>query len=215
MSKHAAAHDLARSNRVIEDIGLALDRIERYYSTALDGPADSDDSDVRAGSSSGEPVNLAVVDVRADTWKDMHFWCRFILDEVNHGTIGTIVRPELPDMLTFIRRWTTALVDQWPDDADNLRTEAQRHGAHLEAFARGWTVKRIEVGRCPEQRIAVTNSPVGPVETFEPCTGTLWAMLRSQDTMLPKVVICDAEDDHQWQPWQWAALGRRIGQGIA
>lgn len=215
--KHViAADDLARTNRIIEDIGRAMDRMERYYDAALSGPSVSDESGIRAGSAAGEPVSLHVVDIRNDAWKDAHFWCRFILDDVNQGSIQTIVRPELPDMLAFIRRWTTAIVDQWPDDANNLRREMQRHGAHLEAAARGWTVKRIEVGRCPEQRIELVTGIGGvQVEQFTPCTGTLWAMLRSQDTMLPEVVICDCESEHQWQPWQWPALGRRIGQDIA
>lgn len=217
MKIHTATADLTRANRVIEDIGKALDRVERYYEDALDGPkGDADDSGVRSGSSAGEPINLHIVDVRKESWDDVHYWCRFILDEVNQGSIQTIVRPELPEMLAFIRRWSTAIVDQFPDDAENLRREMQRHGAHLEGAARGWTVKRIEVGRCPEQRIVhVTGIGGEPVEQFTPCMGTLWAMLRSQDTMLPKVVICDCESEHQWQPWQWAALGRRIGQSIA
>lgn len=206
-----SAQQLAQANRIIADIRRALKDIGDYYEPVLTSPRQTDASGIRAGSS-GEPVNINALDTRAETYNDLHFWCRFILDEINEGTIRTVVRPAVPDMIAFISRWVVQIVDQFPDDADNLRREMGRHAHHLEMLSRGWTVRRIEVGRCPEQRLVVVPGNDGlPVETFVPCTGTLWALLRSQDVLLPKKVGCDLEDEHQWAPWQWPALGRRIG----
>lgn len=209
--RHRSLDELAAGNRIVEHVRKDLARIERYYDPALSGPADVDESGV-AGPGCSDPVSLTAIDARAEAIRDLRFWCGFILDEVNSGTITTTVRPVIADMAVFIARWTPALCEQHPADAENLEHDARSSADRLEALAKGWRTKRVEIGRCPEQRLLADEHGR---EWFEPCTGTLWSLIRAADTMLPKVIVCDRESEHQWQPWQWAALGRRLGQRIA
>lgn len=209
-----SAQQLAVANRLAHDITTAVNATSVYYLAAMEGYRSTDQSGIRAGS--GEPVNVNAIDARKNAYDDLHFWCRFILDQVNEGTITTVVRPEVPELAAFIVRWTIPLVDQWPDDAANLRKEARRHAHTLRMLSMGWTIRKVEVGRCPEQNLVTVPGGDGqPVETLTPCDGTLWAVLRSEDALLPQHVMCDANREHQWQPWQWPALGRRIGQSVA
>lgn len=199
--RHRSIDQLDRGNRVRGDLA----RIRKYHEAALDGPRGTDESGIR-GSSAGEPVHLDAVQERADTINDLHFWCRFILDEVNGGTITTRVSPTLEDMSAFVARWYDLLREQHPGDADNLDAEMHGHAWRLECLARGWRTQRIQVGKCPEQ--TVTGQP--GQETLTACTGNLWSIVRVQDVLLPEVIRCDSVEEHQWRPWQWAALGRRL-----
>lgn len=190
--------------------------ITDHYDQALHTPRAADESGIR-GASSREPVPIRVLDARAEVHRDLHFWARFILDEINDGSISVGPRStSIAHLAEFVGRWAQAVCEQAPDDADNLETEMRRHAGGLLALARGWSTKRIEIARCPEQTLVVVPYPVtGDVEEFVPCTGSLWAILRSQDTMLSKEVACDHDPAHAWQPWQWRDLGRRLGLTIA
>lgn len=203
--KHRNLDHLDAGNRTRTHLAT----IRRYYDTALDGPKAVDESEIKSGAAP-EPLSLDVLEARRDVLHDLHFWAKFILDEVNGGTITTTVQPTVPDMAAFIDRWCDLLIEQFPDDAANLEAETGKHARKLEALSKGWRTKRVQIGKCPEQ--TVTGEP--GQETFEPCNGTLWALVREQDTLLPEVIKCDADDDHQWLPWQWPALGRRLGGPI-
>lgn len=190
-----------------------LRTIRDNYTAALDAGKAADDCDIRTDTDAGEPVNLAAVDARADAMRDLTYWTRFILDSVNEGTIThgpTIV--DVDDLAAFIDIWTLALCEQHPLDGDNLAKESSRHAKILEALAKGWRRKHIEVGVCPEQVLIVDDG----YETLIHCTGTLHAVMdEDDDGMLPANVTCDATRDHQWSPWQWHDLGRRLGTATA
>lgn len=185
--------------------------IRDHYDRALDPGKVNDEGESRGGATNGEPVNLHTVDVRADTVRDLVFWVRFILDELDNGpSTRTIYGTSIDDMGAFIDTWALTLAEQMPDDAHNCRRETGRHGKNLESLSKLWRSRRIQIpGRCPEQILTV--SPEG-VEEFRACTGDLWATMREEDKgMLPGRVECSAGVDHQWTPWQWRDLGRRIG----
>lgn len=189
-------------------IRRSLITIRDYYEDALQGAPALDESDVKATSAAGEPVNLAAVDARNDAHRDLSYWARFILDEVNDGTVVHGPADVEVDTLTrFVDIWALAICEQHPLDGDNLVREMKRHAKLLEALAKGWRVKRIEVGRCPEVVMILD----GELETLTPCMGTLHAVTEEDDEgLLPPVVTCDADRDHSWTPWQWHALGRQI-----
>jgi len=206
MKPHAAADDLERANRKIKRIREHLRYITVYYEPALNGGNPSDDeNDRKSPRAAGEPASLEAITARSDAYRDLHFWCRFILDEINEGTITTIVRPEIADMAGFIERWTTAIVDQFPDDADELDKDVRRHATKLENLAQAWGVKRIEIGRCPEWTITKDDP-----DTLTRCTGDLWAIMQTADKLLPKRIVCDQNGSHQWSPHSWRDLGRRL-----
>lgn len=205
--KHAIAiDDLARSNRHLKEIRTNLRRIAVFYEPALDGKCSDDENDRRSPNAAGEPGPVEAISARTDAYTDLHFWCRFILDQVNEGAIQTVVRPEIRDMVAFIERWSTALIDQWPEDAANLRKDAYRHGEKLENLARGWSIKRIEIGPCPKFKL----DPETEADLNIRCTGQLWAILQTADTLLPKRILCDQEAQHTWSPHSWRDLGRQL-----
>lgn len=206
MKKPITLDDLERSNRNLKELRTNLRRITVFYEPALDGQCSDDENDRRAPNTAGEPGSLPAISARADAYKDLHFWCRFILDEVNNGNIETVVRPEIRDMAAFIERWSTAVIDQWPDDADVLRKDARRHAEKLENLARGWSIRRIEIGSCPEVGLVIVDG----VDVQESCTGGLWAVMQSAVTLLPKQIICDKDGNHKWSPSSWRDLGRRL-----
>lgn len=202
--------------KVAGDIRANLRRIRDHYDTALDPGKANDDSLRSGGATNGEPVSLHTVDVRADTVRDLVFWVRFILDELPQHTTQddtdrrTIYGTSIDDMGAFIDTWALQLAERMPEDAENCRKETGRHGRNLESLSKLWRSRRIQIpGRCPEQILHV--SPEG-VEEFTACTGDLWATMREEDAgMLPGRVECSVVGEHQWTPWQWRDLGRRIG----
>lgn len=165
-------------------------------------------------SGAGEPVSIGALDARRDCHTDLVYWCRFILDEVNDGEITgqTIKGDSVEELVKFISVWAMALVDQLPDDGRNLRKEMSRHATILESLARGWTDRRIQVGKCPTPVLII--GPEG-LEEFVPCTGNLWAVLRERDNgLLPQTIRCDSTRDHEWRPGEWMNLGRVLGNEV-
>ena len=190
-------------------------RIRDHYEAALTPAKGVDESGLTSHGQAGEPVPTTALDARHEARRDLAYWARFILDEVNGGTITTtpVEAASIHALVEFIDRWALALAEQMPDDADNLRTEASKHARRLEALAQGRRAKRIQVGRCPEQHLVTGDDGL---ETLTPCTGDLWAVLRHDDDgLLPSDVTCDNDREHTWTPWQWRDLGRRIGTSVA
>ena len=77
--------------------------------------------------------------------------------------------------------------DTWLNEWWTVRQQARR-AAHPTG------IRRFELAPC--------------IETD--CPGTLIAILRPTDDLLPSSVSCDTNGEHDWQPHQWIALGRRI-----
>lgn len=51
--------------------------------------------------------------------------------------------------------------------------------------------------------------PVGPC-LHHGCEGTIKAILRRVDSLLPSSLVCDVDDTHTWPADQWLTLGRRL-----
>lgn len=88
--------------------------------------------------------------------------------------------------------WLAANLPQAADMLDRTVREARRA-----AYPNGTRV--IEIGRCPMED-----------EDGQPCTGSIRAMIRDEDSLLPKACVCNANLDHVWTADQWHALGRRL-----
>jgi hypothetical protein len=99
------------------------------------------------------PISAAILDARADTSRDLHYWARFILDEVRdvNGDLMTNritdTRPET--LVRFIVIWVDRLVSEFPDDADNLARETAEHVRELRQFARPERRDWMPIGECP------------------------------------------------------------------
>lgn len=75
---------------------------------------------------------------------------------------------------------------------------------------RAWSVayptgtRVVEVGPCPRN---VDNEDG---YTYTHCSGTLRAIVRPADQMLPSEVVCDADPEHRWSSSEWRQLDRLV-----
>jgi len=116
-------------------------------------------------------------------------WCRLVAEERG------VELPEdtVADMGAYIARhahWLAAHPAAG-EAADELRELA--HG-------RPWRVcypdgtRAVDVGPCPH----------------DGCDGTIRALLRRADSLLPSAIVCDADEQHEWPASQWMSLGRQL-----
>ena len=196
-------------------IRAAVRTILDHYDDAGDPPKITDDSDPRGGDQARPPTDVHAIDCRAEAHNGMAYWCQFILDEVNDGTIETKVRgSDLHDIARFIDTWALALAEQHPDSASGhheaCKEQLTKWGRQLRAVAHGTRTRSIEVGPCPE---VILDEQA---ETFRRCEGTVVASLTERDPdneddgLLPRRLTCTVDRYHSWQPWQWADIGKRI-----
>lgn len=81
---------------------------------------------------------------------------------------------------------------------------------------RAWTVayptgtKVVEVGPCPRVVVHGDKPFVGDAPLTAPCTGTLRAIVRPADQLLPSEVVCSADAQHRWDSTQWRQLDKLI-----
>lgn len=193
-------------------IRRALYDITEHYDAAADPPTIRDDSDNRGGDLARPPTNLHAIDVRRETEAALHYWCRYILEHVNDGTITTHVRNDVASRAAFVNTWALALAEQHTSDAHTCRDELTKNARQLNAVAHGTRTRSIEVGPCPEAIFIIE----GELETLTRCDGTVVAVLterdpdNEEDGLLPHHLTCTTRPDHTWQPWQWADIGKRI-----
>ena len=195
-------------------IRAALREILDHYDAAGNPPKITDDSEPsNGGDPARPPTDVHAIDVRVEAHNGMAYWCQFILDEVNDGTIETKVRgSDLHDIARFIDTWALALAEQHPDSASGhheaCKEQMTKWGRQLRVVAHGTRTRSIEVGPCPE--VILDDQ----AETFRRCDGTIVAVLTDRDPdsdgLLPKHLTCDVDSAHTWSPWQWHDVGKRI-----
>lgn len=171
--------------------------------TALD--ADLELALIRADNTQSEPIthrkdpglvlNQAALEARIAIRQELVSTVRMINEERG---LSTWPRDSVPSMVGFVMRhvdWLAAheAAEEWVMEWTDLLRQSRR-AAHPSG------VRRFELAPCIEVD----------------CTGTLIAILRPSDDLLPSSVSCDTEAAHQWPPREWIALGRRIhGSGHA
>lgn len=73
----------------------------------------------------------------------------------------------------------------------------------------------VTTGRALQQPSGTRVVPIGPCPVAADdggCTGTLRALMRRQDSLLPSAVTCDTNPEHSWDSTQWSKLGRAMRQ---
>lgn len=122
--------------------------------------------------------------------------------------------------------WTTLIADERgvtlpaDDDTATLGAYVARHAVWLAGQPgtvpadASWELRDLVSTAYP---IAYPSGArifdVAPCPT-EGCPGTLRAVLRRSDALLPAVIVCSEDDRHQWSADRWLALGRQI-RGMA
>jgi len=132
--------------------------------------------------------NPAAMEARATIRAVLASWCRLIAEE--RGV--ELPRDEVADMGAYIARhahWLAAHPAAG-EAADELR-ELVRVARRI-AYPDG--TRAVDVGPCPH----------------DGCGGTLRALLRRGDPLLPAVVVCSVDDQHEWSADQWLTLGRQL-----
>lgn len=101
-----------------------------------------------------------------------------------------------------------------PDDTRSIGAFITRHAQWLAAHPaaadasnelrdltrRAWGVaypsgsRVFEVSHCPEPG----------------CSGTIKAIVRRTDSLLPSSLVCDLDEEHQWPANEWLTLGRKL-----
>lgn len=64
----------------------------------------------------------------------------------------------------------------------------------------------IEIGPCPR----TVTAEDGEEATWRPCAGVVRALLRTEASLLPSAIQCDADDEHTWASHQWRHLGKEM-----
>lgn len=132
--------------------------------------------------------NPAAMEARSHIRAILASWCRLIAEE--RGVEPP--RNEVADMSEYVARhahWLAAHPAAG-DASDELRELAVR--AHRIAYPDG--TRRVEVGPC----------------LYDGCEGTIRAVLRASDSLLPSEIVCDADGGHRWAAHEWITLGRAL-----
>lgn len=114
-----------------------------------------------------------------------------------HGPYNRVWRPNtnkhaLGSFIALHHLWLAA---NHPTAADRL--DHACHEAHRAAYPNGTRI--IEIGHCPMEDADGL-----------PCTGHIRALIRDEDSLLPKACQCNASEGHVWTADQWHALGRKL-----
>lgn len=136
----------------------------------------------------GADLDPRAVDARAAIRHTLVAWCRLIADERGIGLPADTV-PALGAYVARHAEWlaATEYADEVSDELHGLVSDA-----YPIAYPSGARV--FPIGDCPH----------------DGCAGTIKAILRRVDSLLPSSLQCDADEEHAWPADQWIALGRKL-----
>lgn len=156
------------------------------------------------------PINEAVVDARATIAHVLANWCKLIADErglslpwvwelqpLPEGVYGpprlvhriTEAPPSLGRYIDTHSTWLAAheLAADASDELDDLVRQARRL-----AYPSGSRI--VEISPCP----------------MDDCAGTVRAVLRPADALLPSMLACTDDTTHTWPATSWRAFARVV-----
>jgi hypothetical protein len=134
----------------------------------------------------GSPPRDVIVEVRAEIRHVLVSWCRLVAEKRGIAPpVDTV--PTMGAYLAKHAEWLAAS-EYAGEVADELAGYVSR--AWGLAYPNG--TRRVEVGPCPL------------------CEGTLTAVVRATDSLLPSEVACDRDEAHRWPSERWRELDRLI-----
>lgn len=137
----------------------------------------------------GLVVNQRAVTARTLIRHQLVSTTRMVIEERHLTTWPTETVPAIVTWLNPHIDWlaTHEIAPDIATEYANVRAEAQR-------IAYPAKTRRWFLSPCVEEN----------------CDGALMVTIRSDDDLLPSAITCDKTTDHNWEPNQWLALGRRI-----
>lgn len=137
--------------------------------------------------------NAAAVEVRTEIRHVLVAWCRLIAEER-----GFLLPPDTVEAMgAYVMVSATWLAaTEYADEVASELGELRRRAWGI-AYPSG--TRAIDIAPCPMPQ----------------CTGTVRAVLRATDALLPSELACDADDGHRWGAAQWHAFGRAVKARVA
>jgi hypothetical protein len=151
------------------------------------------------------PAPIAVLSLRREVCEVRVSWCRLVLVEVSDidgpRMAVSLNGADAPAMAGWLLTWADWL---GAHEAGQVADDELGHAARqCDAISSQKRVRRFRVGPCIEHGMTDLGERV-------PCTGTLVAVLSSDDDLLPSVLRCDTDPDHSYSAADWRRLGSRI-----
>jgi hypothetical protein len=167
----------------------ALANIARWYPPTADPPRTLQ-SQTRTAYGSRPPLPAAVLSLRRQTVDTLTSWALLVCEERDlRGPAKPGDVAALTSFLAAHAEWLAGF------DGDYAAHELGGIAYRLEQVVRQTTPARVKrIGPCPERE----------------CGGTLEAIVRKDDDLLPSSVFCSADQAHTWRPGEWEALGKRL-----
>lgn len=138
----------------------------------------------------GLKINLAALGTRIVIRHTLVGWAKLIADE-RGLRVPDMTVPALGAFVSLHSTWLAAMPGTLSADVcEELRDLV--HTAHRIAYPSGTRI--FDVAPCP----------------IPDCPGTLRAVLRRSDALLPAAVVCSLDDGHTWTADRWLMLGRQI-----
>lgn len=146
----------------------------------------------------GIAIDERAVEMRSEIKEMLRSWAAMIAEERGWEPPDDEVRP----IAEFVARDPSWLAAHGAaaDASSEFRDLVRRaYSVAYPSGARRWQIKRDgQTVPCPE------STEEGP------CPGTLWALLRRTDSLLPSVLQCDVADEHSISASRWLTLGREL-----
>lgn len=135
------------------NIRASLTSICNNYDEVIEPARLGGGSNVSASKEPPLPIGADILDVRIETFADLHYWCSFILDNLRGAdgrALTTRVELTVEGMTGFVAVWVDRIAVEFPDDAANLADDVKRHADALFAIAfpppgKEW----LDIGPCP------------------------------------------------------------------
>lgn len=158
----------------------------------------------------GATLNDRAAEARTTVRAVLASWCRLISEERGIRLPSRLRVEELP--LGFIG---PPAIRPHVDDTPNAM------GAYLSKHA-DWLAAHPAAGECSDELADLIRMAhpiayptgarvfeVGPCVELD-CAGTVKAILRRVDALLPSSIVCDTDPAHAWPADQWLTLGRKL-----
>lgn len=174
----------------IRDVSAITDilaSLRRWYDTTSTPPLTLV-SQTRIAHASKPPVPAHVLSLRREVTDRLTFWARMVIQERD---LNTRLDTDMRQLLDFHNTHADWIAGE--PEAPQFIHEIGGLAHRIEEVAKQSRPAKVKIGTCPE------------------CgTGLLTATVRKSDDLLPSVITCSDDPEHEWTTWSWQALGRRV-----
>jgi hypothetical protein len=205
-----------------------LANIARWYPPTADPPRTLQ-SQTRTAYGSRPPIAAAVLSLRSETVNTLTSWAQLVCEEQDLHPTTPCARPRRPPVIPFVaatwpwvcgcgRERGAVLLDgrrhQLGQDVAALTSFLAAHAEWFAAFDGDYAAHELGHLAYRLEQVVRQTTPAR-VRHIAPCPerdcgGTLEAVVRTEDDLLPSHVYCSADRAHTWAPEEWRALRRRL-----